>query len=445
MSVNPNATPRKLRYPAMVEILILGFITFVLIAGLAMIWGIANERSQRADSVRADIASSWGQKQTIGGPILVVPYRNVQLNQTTIAHAYFLPDRLQIRGTLAPETRHRGIYETVLYRSDLHIEGSFSRPDFSAWGIAPDDILWNQATLAMGVTDLRGMRTAALQWNGAPARFTGGTPDTRMWPAGLTAVVPVDSRNTAATTFRTDLQLNGSETLAFLPVGGETVVDLSAPWGAPSFGGGFLPESRTITPSHFAARWSISLLARGFPQRWRDSGDENNNAIAALGPSAFHVGLFSPVDGYQQTERSIKYGALFIVLTFVTFFLYEVLSPVTLHPVQYFLVGGALCVFYLLLLSISEQTSFGAAYLIAAAATVGQICAYASALLRSRMRVAGLAGVLALLYGYLYVLLQLEDWALMMGSIGLFLILALVMYTTRKIDWGTAHVAPAAE
>lgn len=435
----------KLRYPAIVEIAILTFITFVLIVGLALIWGITAERAQRAASVRAEIASSWGQSQTIGGPILIVPYRCMQPNGPGTSHALFLPERLQVRGTLAPETRHRGIYDTVVYRADLHIEGSFAQPDFTAWGIAPDDILWNQATLAFGMSDLRGMHGTALRWNGVTIPFSGGTPDTRLWPSGLTAVAQVDPHHAGAYPFSTDIHLNGSESIAFLPVGGETVVDLSAPWQAPSFSGAFLPESRVITPARFTAHWSISSLARSYPQRWRDTGDENSNALTALSASAFRVALYSPVSGYQQTERSIKYGALFIVLTFVTFFLYELLSPVTLHPVQYFLVGGALCVFYLLLLSISEQTSFGFAYSVAAVATVALICAYATALLRSTIRVLGLAGVLALLYGYLYVLLQLEDWALMMGSIGLFLILAFVMYTTRKVDWGTAHLGRATE
>jgi inner membrane protein len=280
-----------------------------------------------------------------------------------------------------------------------------------------------------------------LRWNGGTAGFA-GSADSRLSTSGLTAAIPFATETPQRIPFAIDLRLNGSESVSFLPLGGETVVELSSPWRAPSFSGAFLPESRTITASGFGARWNVSSLARGYPQRWRENiTEENMNTM--LWPSAFRVGLFAPVGGYQQTERSIKYGALFIILTFVTFFLYELLSPVTLHPVQYFLVGGALCLFYLLLLSISEQASFGLAYAIASVATVGLISAYATALLRSRLRVLGLAGVLAFLYGYLYVLLQLEDWALLMGSIGLFAILALIMYTTRRVDWGTAHLGTA--
>lgn len=449
---NTTETPqRRLHYPVMVELLLLAAIAVVLMIGLTMIRSLVSERAQRAEAVRGEIASSWGRSQTIGGPILIVPFRTRSLNSLgqvvyTPSRARFLPDRLRTTGQLAPEQRHRGIFETVLYRADLKIEGVFSRPDFSAWGVLPEDILWNEAILTIGIPDLRGIRgNPVLMLNGKPVQFSGGSGDPALWTTGLTASVPFSPVAVEGEryTFSFDLALNGSEDLGFLPLGGESVVELSSPWPDPSFTGAFLPESRSVTPTGFRALWSISSLARSYPQRWREDSVENVNTIAAVAPSAFRVGLFSPVGGYQKTERSMKYGALFIILTFTTFFLYELLSPVKLHPVQYFLVGGALCLFYLLLLSISEQGSFGVAYAIASVATVALISAYGAALLRDRRRVLGLAAVLSFLYGYLYVLLQLEDWALLMGSIGLFLILALVMYTTRKVDWAGAHLGLA--
>ena len=311
----------------------------------------------------------------------------------------------------------------------------------------PEDILWNEAVVTVGVSDLRGLRgNPTFRWRGRDVPFAGGSGDARLWSTGLTAAVPLDV-NPAETElpFAFDLRLNGSEEIQFLPLGGETVVELTSSWPDPSFSGAYLPESRSVTPAGFKARWSVSSLARSYPQQLRDYGEQNTNAFAGIAPSAFGVALFTPVGHYQKTERSMKYGALFIVLTFLTFFLYELLSPVTLHPVQYFLVGGALCLFYLLLLSISEHATFAAAYAIASAATIALISSYGAALLRSRLRVLGLAGVLTLLYSYLYVLLQLEDWALLMGSIGLFLILALVMYATRRVDWGSAHVGRTRE
>lgn len=446
------APPRRLRYPALLELIILGALTLVLMIALTMIRSLVLERAQRAQSVRAEIASSWGQSQTIGGPVIVIPYRVHHLNsdgkiQTSISRARFLPDKLIVRGKLLPERRHRGIFETVLYNAQLRIEGEFARPDFAAMGVGAADVLWNDAIVTIGISDLRGIRNnPVMRWSDRALTFAGGSGDPRLWASGLTATNPfADGATAARYPFALDLALNGSEQIGFYPLGGETVVEMSSPWPDPSFNGAFLPESRKITPQGFTARWSISSLARSYPQKWREWGDENTAALAAVAPSAFSVGLFSPVGHYQQAERSVKYGVLFIVLTFVTFFLYELLSPVTLHPVQYFLVGGALCLFYLLLLSISEHAPFGVAYSIASLATVGLITAYGAALLRSRLRVLGLAAVLGLLYGYLYVLLQLEDWALLMGSIGLFLILALVMYTTRTVDWGSAHLGLSRE
>lgn len=446
------AAPRRLRYPVMLELLILGGLVLVLMVSLAMIGSLVDERSRRADAVRSEIASSWGQRQIVGGPVLIVPYRVRYIDaygkqQVTTDRARFLPERLQTTGVLHPERRYRGIYETVLYRADLSVQGAFARPDFSAWNIAPEDVLWNEAAITIGVSDLRGIRGTALRWNGAPAVLSGGSADAKLWTTGLTAPValPPQAAADASYPFSFDLRVNGSEEIRFLPLGRQTTVELKSAWPDPSFRGAYLPETSSIAPSGFSARWSISSLARSYPQSWRGSGEESNAAMSAIAPSAFGAGLFSPVGHYQKTERSVKYGALFIMLTFLTFFLYELLSPVTLHPVQYFLVGGALCLFYLLLLSISEHAPFAAAYAVASIATIALISSYGAALLRSRLRVAGLVGVLTLLYGYLYVLLQLEDWALLMGSIGLFLILALVMYATRRVDWGSAHLGKPRE
>lgn len=448
---NDSAAPqRKLRYPAMVELIILGVLVMVLMIALAMISSLVSERSRRAASVRQEIASSWGQRQTLGGPVLIVPFLVRYTDhygkvQVTKERARFLPEQLKTTGQLHPDRRSRGIYETVLYRGDLAVEGVFARPDFSQWNIPPQDVLWREAIVTIGISDLRGVRgNPVLKWNGGNAAFSGGSGDSKLWTTGLTASVPVSETPTSYP-FKLDLRLNGSEEIRFLPLGRESIVELESTWPDPSFAGAYLPESRTVTQKGFKARWSVSSLARSYPQGWRDAGEEDANAIAAIAPSSFGVGLFSPIGHYQKTERSMKYGVLFIMLTFLTFFLYELLSPVTLHPVQYFLVGGALCLFYLLLLSLSEHAWFALAYAIASLATIALISAYGAALLKSRARVLGLGSVLVLLYSYLYVLLQLEDWALLMGSIGLFLILALVMYTTRRVDWGSAHLGRVRE
>ncbi|MEA2463249.1 MAG: inner membrane protein, partial [Acidobacteriota bacterium] len=401
---DPNglATPKggKLRYPAIVELLILGGLVVVLMIGLALIRSLVSERSQRASAVRSEIASSWGQRQTVGGPVLIVPFRIRYIDSYGKQHviterARFLPDRLKTKGLLHPERRHRGIYATVLYRADLNVEAVFARPDFSAWNVPAEDILWNEAVVTMGISDLRGIRgNPVFKWSGSPVALSGGSGDAKLWTSGLSAPVALSADAAAGTQypFSFDLRLNGSEEIRFLPLGGETVVELTSPWPDPSFAGAYLPETRSVAAKGFTARWSVSSVARSYPQRWRDSGEESVNAFNAVAPSAFGVGLFSPISHYQKTERSMKYGALFIILTFLTFFLYELLSPVTLHPVQYFLVGGALCLFYLLLLSLAEHTSFATAYAIGSIATIALISCYSAALLGSRMRVLGLTG-----------------------------------------------------
>lgn len=444
--------PRRLRYPAMLELIILGGLVLVLMIGVWMIRALVTERSERARNAQAEIASSWGQSQTFGGPVLIVPFRqryDVSGRPEVMSYrARFLPERLRINGTLVPEKRHRGIFQTVLYRGDLTVEGEFARPDFSTWNVRPEDIAWGEAVVTVGITDLRGIGgNPVIKFGERSIAFSGGTADGTLWASGVRAAVPLAAEAAVGERypFSFKLALKGSEQINFYPLGGETIVQLTSRWPDPSFAGAYLPESRSVTPAGFTARWNVSSMARSYPQRWRDVGDEHTNAIAGITPSAFGVGLFSPVGHYQKTDRSMKYAALFIILTFLTFFLYELLSPVTLHPVQYFLVGGALCLFYLLLLSISEQASFDVAYAIASAATIALISSYGAALLRNRVRVLGLVAMLSLLYGYLYVLLQLEDWALLMGSVGLFLILALVMYATRRVDWGSAHVGRVQE
>jgi len=238
--------------------------------------------------------------------------------------------------------------------------------------------------------------------------------------------------------FAFNLGLSGSQRLQFIPTGKQTTVVLRSKWPSPSFSGAFLPQARRVDKEGFEARWQVSWFGRGYPQQWTTPPEsEKRTAMkAVLEGSAFGVDLFLPVDAYQKTERSTKYGVLFLLLTFLTFFLYEVFSGLSLHPMQYLLVGSALCLFYLLLLSISEHAPFGISYLVASAATVLLIGGYSAAVLRGRLRALLMTLVLGVLYVYLYVLLQLEDYALLLGAAGLFVILALVMYLTRRIDWG---------
>jgi inner membrane protein len=437
---------RRLRDSTGFKMLALGGLAGLLLIPLGMVGSLIGEREERRAQASAEVAATWGKSQLLGGPVLTVPYRqhgkdDKGKEQVWISYARFLPASLKVDGRVVPEKRNRGIFEAVVYRADLRWTGAFRRPSFAAWPIAPEDILWNDAYLSVGVPDLRGIRSGVgIDWEGRTLQFQPGGAEEGLWSSGLRVPVPDLAAGKEGETyygFAFDLGLNGSQKLQLLPLGQQTTVDLHSTWPSPSFSGAFLPEARKVTGMGFDARWNVSWFARSYPQQWLREEAEKLAPKSGLEESAFGVELFLPVDAYQKTERSVKYGVLFLVLTFLTFFLYEVFSGVSLHPMQYFLVGSALCLFYLLLLSISEHVPFGFSYLVASAATVLLIGGYSVAVLRGRLRALLMTLVLGVLYGYLFVLLQLEDYALLLGSVGLFAILALVMFLTRRIDWGS--------
>ena len=235
--------------------------------------------------------------------------------------------------------------------------------------------------------------------------------------------------------FSYTLELNGTRDLRFVPAAEETMVHLTAPWLHPSFTGGPLPEWRYLEGRGFTASWRVPDFGRPYPARWK-SGEINADQLSAHAEtSAFGVSLIQPVDIYQQAERAVKYAVLFLVLTFVVFFMWEIFHTALLHPMQYALVGFALFVFYLLLVSISEHAGFDTAYAISATVTTVLIAGYARAVLKGRTQGVSVFGALTTLYGFLYLLLRLEDYALLAGAIGLFVVLTRVMFLTRRMDW----------
>ncbi|HEX3553969.1 MAG TPA: cell envelope integrity protein CreD [Thermoanaerobaculia bacterium] len=435
---------RRLRDSVALKMAIIGGLILMLLIPLGMVGSLVSERQSRQKETIREVADSWGRPQVLAGPVLTVPYLVHVKNQKGVeveTQEYwvrFLPETLKVEGRVDTEQRNRGIFEVAVYRTALHWTGTFQHPSFEEWHVKPQDVLWRDAYLSIGVPDMRGITSAvSLAWGRQTLQLAPGGSEPELWPSGLRTPVPdlAGGKPGDVYAFAFDLGVNGSEQLSFLPLGKETTVALRSNWPSPSFDGEFLPARRTVRATGFDASWKVSWFGRSYPQQWRTSEAKELAPAQALNASAFGVQLFQPVDAYQKTERSAKYGVLFLVLTFLTFFLYEQFNPFSLHPVQYLLVGFALCLFYLLLLSLSEHAPFGLAYLAASAATVLLIGGYSVAILRGALRASLMTVVLGTLYGYLYVLLQLEDYALLLGSIGLFLILALVMYLTRRIDW----------
>ena len=433
----------SIRTSQLLRVLLIGFLILLLQIPIAMIRGVIGEREQTRNKAVGEVTSSWGGNQSFEGPWITVPYlhhwteKRTSGNQvesfahTETRHATFLPETLRITGKTDSEVRYRGIFQVPLYTLSLAVSGRFSRPNFSAWGTNADDILWEQARLSVGVSDPKGITDqAVLNWNGDELGFLPGSGE----PSGARPGIHVSLKQALegkAFDFSFPLALNGSDGVFFTPFGRETDVELTADWPDPSFKGNWLPTERLVHTDGFEATWSIPFLGRNYPQQWK-TGSDFKGAIDA---SQFGVKFLVPIDHYRMGHRSVKYAALFVVLTFITLWLFEILSGVRIHPLQYLLLGAGMSVFYLLELSLAEHLGFVTAYVVASSAVVLLIAAFSAVILKSPKRASIVGVIAAVLYGYLYILLRSQDYALLIGSIGLFVVIATIMYLTRKINW----------
>lgn len=433
------------------RILTIAILVFVLLIPASMIGGLVRERQERRESAVQEVSSKWGKEQAIAGPALVIPYTfrwtETDDNGQRGAHsdtrnAIVLPERLHVRETLRTEVRERGIFTVPVYRLDAVVEGEFASllPKLTELGIESSDVDWSRAQLAVGIADARAIRQGtSVVWNGGPpARFLPGTGGFEELGSGIHAPVPMTGAFDRAS-FSFPIALNGSVGTSVAPFGETTVVEMQANHGNPSFQGNWLPTTRTVGRDAFTAAWSVSFLGRGYPQAWK----ADKSVGVAIDSSRFGVNLVDPVDHYHMAERSVKYAGLFILLTFATVWLIEILAGVRVHAVQYLLLGAALCLFYLLELSLSEHLGFPLAYVLASLAVIGMVGAYSVVALHRRSRALVVGAGVALLYGYLYFLLTNEDNALLIGSIGLFVILGAIMYLTRRVDWYSGGVQAA--
>ncbi|MDA3954618.1 MAG: cell envelope integrity protein CreD [Bacteroidales bacterium] len=414
-----------------IKFIVIGIIILALLIPAEMIKNLIHERNGLRNNVVSEVSYKWGNPQTIAGPIITIPYKQYFKKDKEIIekinYAQFLPEELNVKGTINPEIRYRSIYKVVVYNANLNFSGSFNKPDFSLWNIPESDILWNEATLSIRIPDMRGIKDViTVKWDKHKYDVNPGinTPNTNY--TGVSTLIDINKSDNF--NFQFDLNINGSESLNFIPVGKQTNVDLNSEWTDPSFEGSFLPNNRDISEAGFSAGWKVLHLNRSYPQQW--IGDKYT-----IDESSFGVKLLLPVDHYQKSLRSVKYAIMFIALTFLIFFFTEILNKKRIHPIQYLLVGLGLSVFYTLLVSLSEQISFNLAYLIASFSIISLITAYSYSLLKSKKLTAIVALVLIILYVFLFTVIQLQDYSLLLGSIGLFIALAIVMYLSRKVDW----------
>ena len=432
---------RSMRHSQTLRLVTVAILVLLLLIPIGMIRGLVAERQERRASAIDEVSSKWGEMQQVVGPYLVVPYtEDIEITENgrtivrrVLRHAIFLADSLTTKATLESETRSRGIYSVPVYRMELMTTGQFSRPDLFRYGIEAATIEWERVQLVLGISDTRAIQErTSVRWNGAEVPMMPGSGTYAATRPGIHAVVGFAS-GVSTISFSLPLSVNGSQGVYFVPFGETSTVELKANHPHPSFQGNWLPTERNVGKASFDARWSIPFLGRSFPQAW--SGEDKLNFGDIVEKSRFGVDLVNPVDHYSMAERSVKYAALFILLTFATLWLFEVRAAVRVHPIQFLMLGGALCLFYLLLLSISEHMPFLGAYAIASVAVIGMVVAYGLVVLGTVSRSLAIGSVVAALYGYLFVLLVNEDYALLIGSIGLFLILGVIMYATRNVDW----------
>ncbi len=429
-----EAWSRWIKHSVMLKLGTITFLMLLLLIPSEMIQSIIYEREMLSSSAIEETSASWANQQVIKGPILSVPLYYEKLEEDEVVSWYkevrILPSDLHLQGDVTPKTLRRGIYEVVVYESQIMVVGRFDLDiDFDREYLK--EVQWTKAFMTFGISDLRGIKEQLIMnvngqnYDAKPGGQIAGAIDSGV-KFDLKDVLTEDTA--APLEFRTVLNIQGSQDLQFVPLGGVTTVALSSSWADPSFDGAFLPDDRTVSDNGFEANWKVLELNRNFPQTWTDGPQY-------LDESAFGVRLLLPLDDYQKAMRSAKYGMMVIALTFLIFFLVEMLAGRKIHPFQYALVGLAICLFYILLISLSEHIPFNPAYLLSAMIVVAMVTLYSQGIFRNPQFTLSLMAGLTGVYGFLFVTLQVADYALLMGSVGLTVLLSCTMYFTRKVDW----------
>jgi inner membrane protein len=421
----------------MIKSFFIGFLILVLLIPTFSIMFLVHDREGRRDEVVKEVSSKWASSQTLTGPFLVVPYFVQEKDDKGAIsqrkeYVYILPEELVINGKITPQLKHRSIFQVPVYNSELNLSGSFAPLKVDKLPVPVSSLHFENATVCMGITDFKGIgENLRLKWNDSLLNFETGLPAIEWLENGVNCPLKITSENllTGINKFNIDFSLKGSEKLYVTPLGSTTTTHFTSDWQNPAFDGKYLPDTTTVNEKGFIADWKVLHFNRTYPQYF--SSQKNYN----IAESAYGINLLQPVDAYSQTMRSVKYAILIIALTFFLYFFLEIYYRRSVHPLQYILVGFALVIFYTLLLSFSEYLQFGLSYLIAATATVLLIGLYTKSIFKKWSIVMLFALILSMLYLFIYVLIQLQDNALLFGSIGLFVLLSLIMYFSRNINW----------
>lgn len=444
---NKNKFGHWLKTSITARMLMVGFLTIILLIPLAFIESLITERSFRQNDVVAEINDKWGNDVMVYGPILKLPYKHYTeiktLNEktntyikeikTTIKYAYIFPETLDAISDVDSKTLHRGNFESAVYTTQMQFSGKFIKPNLSSKDIKDKDIVWEKASILVRTSNLKGIKNEVNfnignQSYAFETNYTSNNSYLDELESSYLKVTDVPKEKDID--FKFNMAFNGSKLIQLIPIGKTTTMQMTSNWPDPSFTGNFLPndETKEITKDGFKADWKVLHINRPFSQQYI-------NAIPNLNDYAFGTKFMVMVDEYQKSERSAKYGFLVIGLTFLIFFLIQTMSKINIHPFQYLMIGLALTMFYTLLVSISEHSNFLKAYLIAGSSVIVLITLYSKSVLKTWKFPLFIATSLTALYAFIYVIIQLENYALLVGSIGLFVILAAVMFVSRKIDW----------
>ena len=451
----PAARPEdRARHQLYLKIAFLAVLVLGSLIPLTMVRGLVLERLGLSQAVKQEVSATWGLDQRVVGPILMVPFEEKRIVQVPNPDKdsrerfvekvvfddrqfYLLPEALEITAEATSSIRRRGIYEVPLYTLRSHFSGRFAGPDLEALGIGPEDrVLWDKARIEVYVSDLSGSLNAiALDWAGDEIPFRLDSTEVAGSSRIVAPLAALAEARAWPASFGFKVDLNGSGSFGVLPVGKSTRMTLTSSWPHPGFAGSVLPAASEITPEGFTADWEVSHFARQLPQQWRGDRTEVHTVVQQSYGKGLITRLVEPVDHYLKTERSVKYGVLFVVLVCAVIFAFEVMAGGRVHFIQYGMIAAVLCIFFLLLLSLSEILGFAAAYGIAAVMALLLIALYVTKAAGGWRRGGSVALLLTGIYGYLYITLESEDHALLLGSFLLFGALAAVMFATRNLDW----------
>lgn len=467
--------PRRERSPG-IKLLFVGLIAAVLIVPLLLVYALVYDRQDQSQTAQAAINAGWGGTQVLSGPVVVVPFRTTQ-TQTEVVDGrqvsrvveveklfYISPLENRVSTKIEPQERRKSIYRSVLFTAKVRGAANFALPaDLERFGVTRDRLMWDRAEVRIGTSDARGLTAGgAIRAGGRPLEVQPGKGPAASGGQGFFAFLPWDGQGTLHIAY--GLEVRGSGGISLVPRGGQTRWEVTSSWSNPSFSGSFLPDKPRISEKGFTARYAVDKLALGQPPvAMEDLGVPSSAAGVSYAPGApqirtasadgaaaggasevvgssghaLTVDLIEPVNLYSKVDRSVKYGFLFIGFTFLAFLLFDVVGGARVAPVEYLLTGAGLVLFFALLLAFAEVIGFTLAYLLASAAVIGLLTAYSAAVLRSWRRARFIGVLLVGLYALLFVLLNLEAWSLLIGSVLLFGALGGVMYATRNVDWGS--------